>query len=30
MLHAVRLDTSTPEGSILAVELIARSEMVVR
>jgi len=30
VLPALRLDTTTPEGSILAVELMARSSMVVR
>jgi hypothetical protein len=29
-IPALRLDTSTPEGSIVAVELMARSAMVVR
>jgi hypothetical protein len=30
VLPAVRLDTTTPEGSIVAVELIARAGTVVR
>jgi hypothetical protein len=30
LLHAVRLDTTTPEGSIIAAELVARAELVVR
>ena len=30
ILPAVRLDTKTPEGSVIAVELMARAELVVR
>jgi len=30
VLPALRLDTTTPEGSIVAVELVARAGLVVR
>ena len=30
VLPAVRIDTATPEGSIVLVELVARAELVVR
>jgi PPE-repeat protein len=30
ILPALRLDTTTPEGSVIAVELMARAELVVR